>query len=221
MIKRLRERWLQIVVHVLAPLPLVLLALDYAQGAFIIDPIKEMTKATGRAALILLLLSLACTPASAVLGVRSVLRVRRALGLYAVLYASVHFAIFVGLDYAFDFELLGPAIFDQRFVIVGFAALVMMLVLAITSTKGWQKRLRRNWRRLHRFVYPAAGLVVLHFTWAVKDAREPLRYGLVLMILLTVRLPWVRRRATKVRQGLKWHTKRLIQFRRSSIKRTS
>jgi DMSO/TMAO reductase YedYZ heme-binding membrane subunit len=96
-----------------------------------------------------------------------------------------------------------------------------MLALAITSTKGWQKRLRRNWKRLHRFVYPSAGLVVLHFIWAVKDAREPMRYGLVLIILLAARLPWVRRIAIKVRQRLMGRTHRLIQSKRSSLKWTS
>ena len=217
LIKGFRARWLQVVVHIVAPVPFVLLLLDYLQGAFIIDPVKEITTATGRTALILLLLSLACTPINTIFGFRSVMRVRRALGLYAFFYAGLHFLTFVGLDYRFDLEFLGPAIFDQRFVIVGFAAFLLLFSLAITSTRGWQKRLRRNWKRLHKLVYPAAGLVIVHFVWAVKDAREPLRYGLALVLLLAIRLPWVRRAAIKARQKLKSQTQRLTQIQRLSL----
>jgi sulfoxide reductase heme-binding subunit YedZ len=211
----IRKRWLQIFVHVGALLPFFFLARDYLQGAFIIDPVKEITTTTGRTALVLLLLSLACTPVNMLFGFRGVLRVRRALGLYAFFYAGLHFLTFVGLDYAFDFELLGPAIFDQRFVIVGFSAFVVLLALAVTSTRGWQKRLRRNWKRLHKLVYLAAGLVIIHFVWAVKDAREPLRYGALLLLLLAVRLPWVRRTISNLRQKLRNQTRRLIQTSRS------
>ena len=217
LVRGFRGRWLQILVHIGAPIPLALLLLDYVQGSFLIDPIKEITTATGRTALVLLLLSLACTPINTVLGFRSVLRVRRALGLYAFLYAGVHFLTFVGLDYGFDLEFLGPALFDQRFVLVGFAAFLLLVALAVTSTKGWQKRLRRNWRRLHKLAYPAAGLVVLHFMWAVKDAREPLRYGITLVVLLAVRLPWARRAAIKARQKVRLQTHRLTEFKRSPL----
>ena len=217
LIKRLRARWLQILIHIGALLPLFFLLRDYIQGAFFIDPVKEITTTTGRAALVLLLLSLACTPINMVFGFRQVLRVRRALGLYAFMYAGLHFLTFVGLDYAFDFELLGPAIFDQRFVIVGFAALVLLLALALTSTRGWQKRLGRNWRRLHKLVYLAAGLVIVHFLWAVKDAREPLRYGAILLLLLAVRLPLVRRTITSLRYKLRRQTHRLTQINRSIL----
>jgi sulfoxide reductase heme-binding subunit YedZ len=152
-----------------------------------------------------------------IFGFRQVLRVRRALGLYAFMYAGLHFLTFVGLDYAFDFELLGPAIFDQRFVIVGFAALLLLVALALTSTRGWQKRLGRNWKRLHKLVYLAGGLVIVHFLWAVKDAREPLRYGALLLLLLVVRLPWVRRTITSLRYKLRRQTRRLTQINRSIL----
>ena len=106
--------------------------------------------------------------------VRQALRVRRPLGLYAFLYASLHFATFVWLDYGLDLELLRQAIFDQRYVLAGFAAGLLMLVLAVTSTRGWQKRMGKNWKRLHRLVYLAAALAVLHFFWLVKgDWRRP------------------------------------------------
>jgi sulfoxide reductase heme-binding subunit YedZ len=201
--KKLRGDWLRILVHVGALLPLVFLVRDYTQDLFIVDPIREITTRTGRTALVLLLLSLACSPINTLFGFRQVLRVRRALGLYAFMYASLHFLTFVGLDYGFDLEFLGPAIFDQRYVVAGFSAFLILLPLAITSTRGWQKRLRRNWKRLHKLVYLAGILAVVHFLWLVKDIREPSRYAVLLALLLTLRLPWVRKGVRKVRQKLR------------------
>jgi sulfoxide reductase heme-binding subunit YedZ len=201
--RTLKTYWLPVLVHVGALVPLALLIRDYSQDAFIIDPVKEITTRTGRTALVLLFLSLACSPLNTLFGFRQALRVRRALGMYAFMYVGLHFSTFIGLDYAFDFSLLGPAIIDQRFVLVGFASFLLLLALAITSTRGWQRRLRKTWKRLHRLVYVAALLAVAHFMWAVKDAREPLRYGLILAILLAFRLPWVRRAAGRFRHRIR------------------
>jgi methionine sulfoxide reductase heme-binding subunit len=204
----MRKNWLRVLIHIGAWVPLAWLAIQYLQGAFLVDPIREMTTHTGKTALVLLVLSLACTPISTVTGLKQVLRVRRALGLYALLYASVHFAIFVGLDYGFDLGLLGEAIFEQRYVIVGFAAGLILLLLGITSTRGWQKRLRRNWKRLHRLVYVAAVLAVAHFLWLVKDPQEPLRYAALVIGLLVLRLPPIRRAVSTLRRRLALRLKR-------------
>lgn len=206
LMRKLRARWLQILTHVAALLPLAWLLWAYWQGLFIVDPVQEITSLTGRTALILLTLSLACTPVHAVFGFRQVLRLRRPLGLYAFVYAGLHFLTFVGLDYGFDLELIRLDILDQRYVLVGFAAGLVLLPLAITSTRGWQKRLGKNWKRLHRLAYLAAILALVHFAWLVKDIREPLRYGAVLALLLVARIPAVRRAATKVRRKLKTRT---------------
>jgi sulfoxide reductase heme-binding subunit YedZ len=203
LINKIKSQWLRVIVHVGALLPFVSLAQDYVSGAFIIDPIKEITVQTGRTGLILLVLSLACTPIHTIFGFRQALRVRRALGLYAFFYISLHFLTFIGLDYAFDLKLLGPAIFDQRFVIVGFLAFIILTALAITSTRGWQKRLGKSWKRLHKSAYLAGLLAVVHFLWVLKDPREPLRYGLVLAALLVLRIPRVRRVATHVRNRIR------------------
>lgn len=203
LLTKLKANWLRIVVHVGALLPLAWTILQYAQGMFLVDPVREITTRTGKAALILLLLSLACTPLGTVFRFNRVRRVRRALGLYAFLYASLHFATFVGLDYGFDFTLLPRAIFDQRYVLVGFAAGLILLALAITSTRGWQKRLGKKWARLHRLVYLAGILAVVHFAWLVKDMREPLRYAAVLAVLLLLRLPPVRRAVSNARYRLR------------------
>ena len=167
------------------------------------NPIQEVTLRTGRYALILLILSLACTPLNTLLGFRWVLPLRKWLGLYAFMYASFHFLIFIGLDYGFDLELILEAIFEKRYALVGFTAFLILLPLAITSTKGWMKRLGKNWKRLHRWVYLASLLVIVHFVWLVKaDIRRPLAYGAVVVLLLVLRTPWVRRKASKFRSWL-------------------
>jgi len=204
--RKLKTRWLQILTHVAALLPLAWLLWDYWQGR-LIDPVREITTRTGKAALILLILSLACTPINILLGFKQVLRVRRALGLYAFMYASLHFLTFVGLDYGFDFDLLGQGILDQRYVLVGFAAGLLLLPLAITSTQAWQKRLGKNWRRLHRLVYQASILAIVHFTWLAKDNRGPLRYGAVVALLLIVRIPGIRKAISDARYWLKTRQK--------------
>jgi len=195
----LKKRWLQVLVHAGVWLTLARTLWQYWQGMFLVDPVREITTRTGRTALILLVLSLACTPINTVVGFKQVLRVRRALGVYAFLYASLHFLTFVGLDYGFDLSLIGQVISEQRYVIAGFAAGVILLLLTITSTKGWQKRLGKNWKRLHRLVYLAGILVVVHFVWLSKDWREAARYGAVVAVLLALRLPWVRTALTRGR----------------------
>jgi len=172
---------------------MALLVWNYWQGRFLIDPVKEITTRTGKTALILLLSSLAVTPAVRLTGMRQLSALGRPLGLSAALYAGAHFLTFVGLDYGLDLSLIGDAIFLQRFVVVGFAAGVIMLALAITSARGWQKRLGKNWKRLHYLAYLAGILAIVHFVWLRKDAREPLTYGAVLVALLLMRLPGVRR----------------------------
>jgi sulfoxide reductase heme-binding subunit YedZ len=203
LVRRLKARWLEVLTHLGALLPLAWLAWDQWQGNFLVDPVREITTRTGKTALILLLLSLACAPIETVLGVKKVLRLRRPLGLYAFLYAGLHFLTFVGLDYGFDLSLLGAAIFDQRYVVVGFAAGLLLLLLALTSTRGWQRRLGRQWKRLHRLAYVAALLAVVHFMWLVKDVREPLRYAVVVALLLILRIPAIRRVVISVRQRLR------------------
>jgi sulfoxide reductase heme-binding subunit YedZ len=173
LIRWVRQHWLQILVHGGAMLPLVWLLWHYATGAFVVDPIREITTLTGKTALILLMLSLACTPISTVTGFVRAVRVRRALGLYAFLYASLHFLTFVGLDYRFDPGLIGQAIFAQRYVLAGLAAGAMLVPLALTSTKGWQRRLGRNWKRLHRLVY-LAGFTLVTLPLALRLMRRRL-----------------------------------------------
>jgi sulfoxide reductase heme-binding subunit YedZ len=191
----------QLLLHLGALLPLALLLWDYTQDRLTVNPIQEITFRTGKYALVLLLLSLACTPLQTLFRFRQAAPARRWLGLYAFLYASLHFMTFIGLDYGFDPGLLREAIFKKRYALVGFAALMILLPLAVTSTQGWMRRLGKWWKRLHRLVYLAGLLAIIHFVWLVKsDIREPLIYGAILLLLLALRLPFVRRRLSQWRK---------------------
>ncbi len=184
----------QVLVHTASLVPLALLIWDAITDHLTVNPIQDITFRTGKDALVLLVLSLACTPLNTLFGFREALKVRRALGLYAFLYVGLHFLTFVGLDYTFDLGLIRETIVEKRYALMGFAAFLTLLPLALTSTKGWQKRLGKTWRALHRWVYLAALLAVIHFIWLVKsDIREPLAYGTVVLLLLILRIPAVRR----------------------------
>jgi sulfoxide reductase heme-binding subunit YedZ len=203
-VKKSTERFLQILTHLGALTPLAVLTWDYAQNQLSVDPIREITLRTGKAALVLLVLSLAITPVHILFGTRPVLKLRRPLGLYAFLYASLHGLTFVGLDYGFNLGLILQEVLQKRFVQAGILAFLLLLPLAITSTRGWMRRLGKNWKRLHRLVYLAALAVVVHFVWLAKgDIREPLIYAAAVVVLLLVRLPPVRNAARNRRSRLK------------------
>ena len=184
----------QIAVHLAALAPLALLIWDALHANLTANPIQALEQRTGKIALALLVVSLACTPANTLLRFRPAVRWRRPLGLYAFLYAALHFLIFIGLDYGLDLRRLREAIFEKRYALVGFAAFLILLPLAVTSTKAMMRRMGRRWTRLHRLVYIAAPLVVLHYAWSVKsDIRVPLLYGAIILLLLALRTRPVRR----------------------------
>jgi sulfoxide reductase heme-binding subunit YedZ len=193
----------QLAVHAAALAPLAVLVLAALMDNLTVNPIQAATLRTGKTAMVLLVLSLACTPANTVFGFRPALKVRRALGLYAFLYAAIHFAIFIGLDYGFDLRLVGLELAEKRYILVGAAALLILLPLAVTSTRGWQRRLGKAWKKLHRWVYLAGVLVIFHYIWVQKsDIREPIVWGAVLGVLLLLRVPAVRRRVARGRGAI-------------------
>jgi methionine sulfoxide reductase heme-binding subunit len=131
------------------------------------------------------------TPLRRLTGFNRLARVRRLLGLFAFFYATLHFATYIGLDRFFDFRDIGDDILKRPYITVGFAAFLSLVPLAVTSTQGWIRRLGRNWARLHRLVYVAAALAVLHFYWkksAKADVSEPIIFAMVLAGLLLVRV---------------------------------
>ena len=183
-----RDPLLQAAVHVGALIPLAVLLWDGLNGNLTANPIQAITARTGRTAIVLLILSLTCTPANTIFGFRRAIRWRRPLGMYAFLYVSLHFVTFAVLDYGLDPSLLGQAVFEKSYALVGLAAGLLLVPLAITATRGWMRRLGKNWKRLHRLVYLAAVLAVLHWVLLVKsDTRLPLLYGAILALLLMAR----------------------------------
>ncbi len=190
----LRGKGFQLAVHGAAWMPLLALVWDAWQGHLSVNPIQDMTYRTGKAAMVLLVATLAVTPAFILFRFRPGLKVRRALGLYAFGYALLHAWIYVGLDYGWNLQLIRAELGEKRYVLVGFLALLLLIPLAITSTRGWQRRLKQRWKSLHRLVYPAAFLVMLHYIWVQKaDIREPLMWTGFLILLLCIRMPRVRR----------------------------
>jgi sulfoxide reductase heme-binding subunit YedZ len=171
-------------------LPLALLAWDAWLGSLGANPIRAMELRTGKPALVLLICSLAVSPAARVTGWSYLRPVRRTLGLWAFFYACLHLLTFVGLDYGFDPRLLPEALFQKRFALAGVAAFIALLPLAVTSTRNWQRRMGRDWGRLHRLVYLAALLAVIHYIWQTKaDITQPLLWTVALGLLLLARLP--------------------------------
>jgi sulfoxide reductase heme-binding subunit YedZ len=181
------------IIHFGALLPLSVLVWRFFTGHLTVNPIQAATQFTGDVALVILLLSLVCTPAASILGFKGAIRYRRTLGLYAFFYAALHVLIFVGLDYTFRWGLIWDTLVEKRFIFFGFTAGLILLALAVTSFRWWMKRLGKNWKRLHRLVYLAGILVVLHYFWAVKaDIRLPLLALWVLLGLLLIRVPTVK-----------------------------
>jgi methionine sulfoxide reductase heme-binding subunit len=183
--------------HLLRPLvfgacllPLAKLAVDGARGELTANPIEAAMNRLGFWTLTLLLSSLAATPLKTLFGFTKPMRVRRMLGLFAFFYGVLHFVTYVALDQAFDLSDIGADIVKRKFITIGFAAFLTLLPLAVTSTDGAVKRLGfRRWKRLHRLVYLAAVLGVVHFVWRVKaDYLEPALFAVALAALLLSRL---------------------------------
>lgn len=178
-------------VHAAALAPLAILSWQFVEvwrtgsDALGADPVAEIEHRLGIWALRLLLATLAITPLRQLTGQPALLRFRRMLGLYAFAYASLHLAAYLALDLRGYWSLVFEEIAKRPYITVGFAAWLLLVPLAVTSTRGWIRRLGRNWARLHRAVYAAAALAVLHFWWVVKtDWREPLLYATILALLL-------------------------------------
>lgn len=192
---------LKILVFALCLLPLALLAWDGVHANLGPNPIEEITHRTGDWTLRLLLVTLAVTPARRLLGWNFLLRLRRLLGLFAFFYACLHFLTYVWLDQFFWWDEIAKDIVQRPFITVGFAAFLLLIPLAVTSTNAMMKRLGRRWQQLHRLVYVSATLGVLHYLWLVKaDLRRPLIYGILLTALLAYRVYADRRRIIKTAQ---------------------
>jgi sulfoxide reductase heme-binding subunit YedZ len=199
----IKQNWHRALAHAAALAPLLVLAVDYLRGDLEANPNRYLTLRTGSAGLLLLVASLACTPLNTLLGWRQVVQIRRTLGLYGFFYVTVHLMAYAALDNELDLELIWRDLGERRSMFAGFAAFLALVPLALTSTNGWQRRLGRRWRTLHRLVYLAAPLSVLHVFWLDRDfIQQPLIYAAVIGALLLLRLPLVRRGIVRARARL-------------------
>jgi methionine sulfoxide reductase heme-binding subunit len=185
----LRSRWVKIALFALCLVPFALLGWRYWKDDLTPNPIEFITHFTGDWAIRMVVATLAITPLRKLLRLPDLIRFRRMLGLFAFFYGTLHFATWFALDKGFDMhEILGDFT-KRRFILAGLTAYLCMVPLAITSTKGWIRRMGgRRWQLLHRLVYITGIAAVIHYYWLVKsDIRLPLLYGSMVAILLAYR----------------------------------
>lgn len=201
---RYARRALKPLLFLLCLVPLLLLARDALTGGLGANPIEEVELRTGRWALRFLAITLSITPLRRISGWNVLIKFRRMLGLFVFFYATVHLSAYIGLDMFFDFDDIVEDVIEHPYVTVGMATWLLLVPLAVTSTRGWVRRLGgKRWARLHRLIYVAAITGTVHYLWAVKkDTFLPLVYLTIFVVLLGWRVgAWLlkRRRAARPR----------------------
>jgi sulfoxide reductase heme-binding subunit YedZ len=183
---------LKAVIFVLALLPFLRMAWLTATGVPV-DPVEFLTHGSGDWALYLLCATLAVTPLRRLTGWNWLVRLRRMIGLFAFFYAFMHFMTFLWFDHFFDVAAMWKDVLKRPFITVGFAAFVLLIPLAATSTNAMIKRLGRNWARLHKLIYVIAPLAILHYWWmkaGKHNFEQPIVWGSVVVVLLLLRVWW-------------------------------
>ena len=182
------SRVIKPVVFVLSLLPLSLLVYAAVTDDLGANPVEKLTHQTGLWGLYFLLITLAITPLKNFTGLTWPVSLRRMLGLYAFFYACLHLTVYFWLDQSFVWQAIIEDIFKRPYITLGLAAWLLLLPLALTSNQFSMRMLKKNWKRLHRLVYIASLLVVVHFIWLVKaDYAEPLMYLAILLSLFLMR----------------------------------
>jgi sulfoxide reductase heme-binding subunit YedZ len=176
--------------------PAVWLLARTLTGRLGINPVEDLELTTGIWALRFLVFTLLVTPVRRLTGWNRIIQYRRMLGLFAFFYASVHFAIYIGVDQFFAFGFIVKDVAKRPFITMGFIAFVLMIPLAVTSTKGWIRRLGRRWQVLHRLIYVSGACAAIHYLWKVKVMiGSPVYYAVAVGLLLAFRLFWQLRSA--------------------------
>jgi sulfoxide reductase heme-binding subunit YedZ len=200
----LSNKWLKVSVFLACLVPVAALVWGITHNGYIqsidrgpstlvnlgADPVAYITHSTGDWTIRFLLITLAITPFRKLLSLPALIRYRRMLGLFAFFYGCLHLTTYLWLYQAFDFHAIWADVLKRRFITVGFLGFVLMIPLAITSTKGWIRRLGgKNWTWLHRLIYLSAIAGVIHYAWLVKsDETKPLQYAVILGLLLLYRI---------------------------------
>jgi sulfoxide reductase heme-binding subunit YedZ len=184
---------IQFFAHIGSLIPFFVMIIAGFTNQLTVNPIQEITQRTGRTAIIWLLLSLACTPANIMLGFKAAIKIRRPLGLYAAFYAFLHFLTFAVLDNSLDLKSISRSITEKPFIVLGIFGITILTLLTITSTDASKIRLKKNWRRLHRLVYLAVIVILIHYFLALKnDFRLAIFFSVVIVFLFLARLPWIK-----------------------------
>jgi len=188
--KLLTSKWTKVVVFLVSSIPFVLLGWGLLRGDLGINPVETLQHTTGDWTLRFLVFTLAITPLRKTFKLPELIRYRRMLGLFAFFYVVLHFITYLGPDQSFNLSGMWDDVAKRKFVTVGFAAFVLLIPLAATSTSGMIRRLGgKRWQALHRLIYVCAILGVIHYYWLVKsDVRKPLFYGALVGILLLWRV---------------------------------
>ena len=183
-------RWFKVVLFIACLGPLARLGWKAYGGLLGANPIEVITHSTGDWTLIFLCVTLAITPLRMLTRQYWLIRFRRMLGLFAMFYGLLHFTTYIWLDKFFDVHEMVKDVVKRPFITMGFTAFVLMIPLAITSTRGWIRRLGgKRWNLLHRLIYFSATAGVIHYVWLVKkDLTQPLEYAAVLTVLLGYRI---------------------------------
>lgn len=193
--------WRTILVHVLATLPLLLTAYEYVTGTLPIVLDRHLVIRFGAVGLAFLIASFSITPISIITGKTNLKPIRRPLGVYGFCYIALHLLAYAWLSNYFDWALILRDIGERRAMSVGLLAFALLIPLALTSTNGWQKRLGRRWKVLHRLVYFAVPLSILHYFWLERDIKDwVFVYAALVAILFVIRYPAIRQAIARMRQ---------------------
>jgi sulfoxide reductase heme-binding subunit YedZ len=198
----LRQSWTKVLVFLCCLTPALWLGWRFWRQDLTPNPLEYLQHFTGNWTIRFLVITLAVTPLRKLLRLPDLIRFRRMIGLFTFFYGCLHFLVYLWFDKLFDAQEILKDIGKRPFITAGFAALVLMVPLALTSTAGWIRRLGgRGWQRLHRLVYASAVAGVVHYYWLVKsDVRLPLFYGFLVALLLGARVAfWGLRKVSRIR----------------------
>ena len=205
----MKQRFIQFFVHIAGITPAIYLTIQFILGTLSINPIQALQKQTGVIALVFLLGSLMCTPLSRIFGWTFLNPRRQALGLYGFMYAVIHLSVFLGLDYRFNISQILADVGNKMYILIGLTAFLLLIPLAVTSLTYFKKALGKNWKKLHTLAYVIPIFVLWHYFASVKgnlgtlqgDLGKPLVYTAILVILLAVRLPFIKHLISQARSS--------------------
>lgn len=190
----------KVLVFLVCLVPVLWLATRALTGRLGINPVEDLELTTGIWAFRLLIITLAVTPARRISGWNRLIQYRRMFGLFTFFYVCLHFTIYIVIDQSFAWDFIVKDVVKRPFITMGFTAFVLMIPLALTSTKGWIRRLGRRWQTLHRLIYISGICAAVHYLWKVKVMiGSPVYYAAIVGVLLGFRVLWQVRSAKSLK----------------------